>query len=93
MEVSRELVGEAAEIFLVPWGGILVLNGVPRGELEEKARRRFDIDRQELLDRLNDPQDRDANLGLDAQRFLGYNPRDEEVRAALERLPRNFLYP
>ena len=93
MEVSRELVGEAAEIFLVPWGGILVLNGVPRGELEEKARRRFAIDRQELLDRLNDPQDRDANLGLDAQRFLGFNPRDEEVRAALERLPRNFLYP
>jgi hypothetical protein len=86
-------VGEAAEIFLVPWGGILVLDGVPRGELEEEARRKFAIDRQKLLDRLADPQEGDANLGLDARRFLSYNPHDEEVRAALGRLPRDFLYP
>ena len=93
LEVSRELAGEAAEIFLVPWGGVLVLNGVPRGELEEEALRKFAIDRQRLLDRLADPQGEDANLGLDARRFLGFNPRDEEVRAALERLPRERLYP
>ena len=92
LEISRELAGEAAEIFLVPWGGVLVLNGVPRGELEE-ARRRFAIDRQELLDRLEDPREGDANLGLDARRFLGFNPHDEEVRAALGRLPRDFMYP
>ena len=82
LEISRELAGEAAEIFLVPWGGVLVLDGVPRGELEEEARRRLVIDRQELLDRLEDPQEGDANLGLDARRFLGFNPWDEEVRAA-----------
>ncbi len=93
LEVSRELAGAEAGIFLVPWGGVLVLDGVPRGELEEEARRRFAVDRRELLDRLEDPQEGDANLGLDARRFLGFNPKDEEVRAALGRLPRNFLYP
>jgi hypothetical protein len=93
LEISRELTGEAAEIFLVPWGGVLVLNGVPRGELEEEALRKFAIARQKLLDRLDHPQEGDANLGLDALRFLGFNPRDEEVRAALERLPREYLYP
>jgi len=93
LEISRALVGEAAEIFLVPWGGVLMLDGVPRGELEEEARRKFAIDRQKLLDRLADPQEGDANLGLDARRFLGFNPHDEEVRAALGRLPRDFLYP
>jgi hypothetical protein len=93
LEISREVAGEAAEIFLVPWGGVLVLNGVPRGELEEEARRRFAIDRQKLLDRLNDPHERDVNLGLNARRFLGFNPYDEEVRAALGRLPRECLYP
>ena len=50
------------------------------------------IDRQELLDRLEAPQEADANLGLDARRFLGFNPRDEEVRA-LGRLSRERLYP
>ena len=93
LEVSRELAGEAAVIFLVPWGGVLVLNGVPRVELEEEALRKFAIDRQKLLERLEDPQERDASLGLDARRFLGFNPQDEEIRAALERLPRNFMYP
>jgi hypothetical protein len=93
LEISRELTGEAAEIFLVPWGGVLMLDGVPREELEEAARRKFAIDRQKLLDRLTDPQEGDANLGLDARRFLGFNPHDEEVRAALGRLPRDFLYP
>ena len=93
LEISRELAGEASEIFLVPWGGVLVLDGVPRGELEEEALRKFAIDRQKLLDRLEDPQEEDANLGLDARRFLGFNPHDEEVRAALGRLPRDFLYP
>lgn len=93
LEISRELTGEASEIFLVPWGAVLVLNGVPREELEEEAERKFAIDRQQLLDRLADPQEEDANLGLDARRFLGFNPRDEEVRAALERLPRERLFP
>ncbi len=93
LEVSRELAGEDAEIFLVPWGGVLVLDGVPRVELEEEARRKFAIDRQKLLDRLEDPQEGGANLGLDARRFLGFNPHDGEVRAALGRLPREYLYP
>jgi hypothetical protein len=93
LEVSRELTGEEAGIFLVPWGGVLVLNGVPRGDLEEEARRKFAIDRQKLLDRLEDPQERDANLGFDARRFLGFNPYDKEVRAALGRLPIEYTYP
>jgi hypothetical protein len=93
LEISRELAGGESEIFLVPWGGVLLLNGVPRGELEEEALRRFAIDRQKLLDRLEDPQEGDADLGLDARRFLGFNPHDEEVRAALGRLPREYLYP
>jgi hypothetical protein len=37
LEISRALAGEEAGIFLVPWGGVLVLNGVPRGQLEEEA--------------------------------------------------------
>ena len=77
----------------MPWAGVLVLNGVPRGELEEEAQRRFAIDRRKLLDRLEDPREGDATLGLDARRFLGFNPYDEEVRAALGRLPREYLYP
>ena len=93
LEISRALAGEEAGIFLVPWGGVLVLNGVPRGELEEEALRKFAIDRQKLLDRLEAPQEGDANLGLDARKFLGFNPYDEEVRAALGRLPREFMYP
>ena len=93
LEISRALAGEDAGIFLVPWGGVLVLNGVPRVELEEEARRKFAIDRQKLLDRLGDPREGDADLGLDARRFLGFNPLDEEVRAALGRLPREYLYP
>ena len=93
LEISRALAGEEAGIFLVPWGGVLVLNGVPRVELEEEALRKFAIDRQKLLDRMGDPQEGDANLGLDARRFLVFNPHDEEVRAALGRLPREYLYP
>jgi hypothetical protein len=80
LEVSRGLVGEASEIFLVPWGGVLVLDGVPRGELEEEALRKFAIDRRKLLDRLEDPQEGDANLGLDARRFLGRRVIDIEQR-------------
>ncbi len=40
-----------------------------------------------------DPQEGHANLGLDGRRFLDFNPHDEEVRAALGRLPRAYLYP
>ena len=40
-----------------------------------------------------DPQEGDANLGLDARRFLGSNHHHEEVRSALGRLPREYLYP
>jgi hypothetical protein len=88
------MAGEGAGIFLVPWGGVLlVLDRVPRGELEEEARRRFAIDRRKLLDRLEDPREGDADLGLDARRFLGFNPHDGEVRAALGRLPREALHP
>ena len=60
LEVSRELTGEEAGIFLVPWGAVLVLNGLPRGQLEEEALRKFAIDRQKLLDRLEDPQERET---------------------------------
>ncbi len=40
-----------------------------------------------------DPQEGDANLVLDARRFLGFNPHDGEVRTALGRLPREYMYP
>ncbi len=50
-------------------------------------------DTRRPLDRMCDPQEGDADLGLDARRFLGFNPHDEEVRAALVRLPREYLYP
>jgi hypothetical protein len=50
-------------------------------------------DTRRPLDRMGDPQEGDANLGLDARRFLGFNPHDGEVRAALGRLPREYLYP
>ncbi len=29
---------------------------------------------------------------MDGRRFLGFNPHDEEVRAALGRLPREYMY-
>jgi hypothetical protein len=93
LELSRSLSGEASQIFLVPWGNVLMLNGQPRGELEEEARETFAIDRQELLDRLGDPQPEDRNLGLDARRYLSYNPNDDDVRGALERLPRERMFP
>ena len=50
-------------------------------------------DTRRPLDRMGDPQEGDANLGLDARRFLGFNPHDEEVRAALGRVPRGYIYP
>jgi hypothetical protein len=50
-------------------------------------------DTRHLLDRMGNPQEGDANLGLDARRFLRFNPHDDEVRAALGRLPREYLYP
>jgi hypothetical protein len=93
IEISRSLSGEASQIMLVPWGNVLMLNGVTRGELEEEARERLVINRQALLDRLNDPHPEDRSLGLDARRYLTYNPRDEEVRGALEGLPKEHLFP
>ena len=87
IEVSRSLSGDAAEIYFVPWGSILMLSGLRRGELEEEARRALIIDRQELLERLGDPQETDRTVELDARRYLSLNPNDEEVHAALERLP------
>jgi hypothetical protein len=93
IEISRKLSGDASQIMLVPWGNVLILNGVTRGELEEEARERLVIDRQALLERLNDPHPEDRSLGLDARRYLTYNPRDEEVRGALEGLPREHMFP
>ena len=93
IEISRSLSGEGTEILLVPWGSVLVLDGRARAELEEEARERLVIDRQALLDRLNDAHPEDRSLGLDARRYLTYNPRDEEVRGALEGLPREHMFP
>jgi hypothetical protein len=93
IEISHSLTGEGAELFLVPWGNVLVLDGAARGELEEEARGRLVIDRQALLDRLNDARPEDRSLGLDARRYLTYNPHDEEVRGALEGLPKEHLLP
>ena len=92
IEVSVALSGDAAEILLVPWSSVLVLHGLPRGELEEEARKELVIDRQELLERLNDPQEGDRTLELEARRYLSLNPKDEEVRAALERLPSEYRW-
>ena len=91
IEISRSLSGEGAEMFLVPWGSVLMLDGRARAELEEVARELLVIDRQALLDRLNDAHPEDRSLGLDARRYLTYNPRDEEGRGALEGLPREHL--
>jgi hypothetical protein len=93
IEISRSLSGEGTEILLVPWGSVLVLDGRARAELEEEARERLVIDRQALLDRLGDAHPEDRSLGLDARRYLTYNPRDEEVRGALEGLPREHKFP
>ena len=92
IEISRSLSGEGAEMFLVPWGSVLALDGRARGDLEEEARGRLVIDRQALLDRLNDAHPEDRSLGLDARRYLTYNPRDEEVRGALAGLPREHKF-
>lgn len=93
IEISRTLSGDTAEILLVPWGSVLMLDGLPRAELEQEARDTFAIDRQELLDRLNDPRTEDRMAGLDARRYLGFNPHDEEVREALGRLPSGYQFP
>lgn len=93
IEISRELTGDAVEIYLVPWGSVLMLNGLVRGELEQEAQNAFAIDRQELLERLNDPQTEDKSVGLDARRYLSFNPNDEEVRGALGRLPSKYQFP
>jgi hypothetical protein len=93
IEISRSLSGEGSEIALVPWGNVLLLDGRARTELEEEARERLVIDRQALLERLNDQQPEDRSLGLDARRYLTYNPRDEEVRGALEGLTRERMFP
>jgi hypothetical protein len=93
IEVSRELSGEAAEIFLVPWSSVLMLDGAVRGDLEEAARERLAIDRQQLMERLKEPQPEDRDLGLDARRYLSFNPEDGEVREALGQLPREHLFP
>ncbi len=44
-------------------------------------------DRTRLLARLRDPQPGDATLPAEADLYLRYNPEDEEVREARERLP------
>ncbi len=93
IEISRSLSGEGSQIALVPWGSVLVLDGRARAELEEEARERLVIDRQALLERLGDPHPEDRELGLEARRYLTYNPRDEEVRGALEGLPREHMFP
>jgi hypothetical protein len=93
IEISRSLSAEATDLFFVPWSSILVLNGVSRSELEEEAGASFAIDRQKLLERLGDPQAKDIDVGLDARRYLSYNPDDEEVRQALEQLPRSHQFP
>jgi hypothetical protein len=93
IEISRSLSAEATDLFFVPWSSILVLNGVSRSELEEEAGESFAIDRQKLLERLGDPQAKDSAVGLDARRYLTYNPNDEEVRQALEQLPRSYQFP
>jgi hypothetical protein len=93
IEISRSLSAEATDLFFVPWSSILVLNGVSRSELEEEAGESFAIDRQKLLERLGDPQAKDSGVGLDARRYLNYNPNDEEVRQALEQLPRSYQFP
>jgi hypothetical protein len=87
------LSGEGAEISLVPWSNVLLLNGLSRSDLEQEARERLVIDRQALLDRLNDPHPEDKELGLEARRYLTYNPRDEEVRGVLAGLPREGMFP
>jgi hypothetical protein len=92
VEVSRSLSGEALEILLVPWASVLMLNGLPRGELEEEARGKFAVERRELLGRLGEAREGDTTLGLDARRYLSLNPKDGEVREALERLPRETFY-
>jgi hypothetical protein len=93
IEVSRKLSGEASQIFFVPWSSVLMLNGVSRGELEEEAQESFAIDRQKLLEQLGGSQPKDRDLELDARRYLSYNPGDEEVRQALEQLPRSYQFP
>ncbi len=93
IELSYALSGEASEIFFVPWGSVLMLNGLPRTELEREALQSFAIDRQELLERLEDPPPDSRVLVLEARRYLSYNPNDEQVRGALERLPREHRYP
>jgi hypothetical protein len=74
IELSRSLKGEGSEVFLVPWASLLVLDGRPRGELEQEAREAFAIDREGLLERLGDPQQDDRNVGLDARWYLSYTP-------------------
>jgi hypothetical protein len=94
IEISRSLSAEATDLFFVPWSSILMLNGVSRRELEVEAGESFAIDRQELLERLGDPQAKeDSDVGLDARRYLTYNPDDEEVRQALKQLPRSYQFP
>jgi hypothetical protein len=92
LEISRALAGEEAGIFLVPWGGVLVLNGVPRGQLEEEALRKFAIDRQKLLDRLEDPQEGGRQPGARRPALPGLQPPRREVRG-VGRLPREYMYP
>jgi hypothetical protein len=94
IEISRSLSAEATDLFFVPWSSILALNGVSRRELEDEAGESFAIDRQKLLERLGDPQaQEDSAVGLDARRYLTYNPNDEEVRQALKQLPRSYQFP
>jgi hypothetical protein len=70
-----------------------VLNRVPRIGLEEEARRKFAIDRQKLLDRLEDPQEGDANLGLDAPEVPGLQPPRRGGAGGVGAAAREYLYP
>lgn len=87
IELSRNLQGEGAEIFLVPWSSLIMLDGRPRGELEQEAQETFAIDREKLLERLSDLDSADSTVLLNARRYLAFNPKDEEVQEALKQVP------
>src|SRR3712207_7926215 len=67
-------------LFRSPWSSILVLDGLARGELEREAGERLAIDRRALLKRLRDPRPEDGDVGLEARRYLTYNPDRKSTR-------------
>ena len=70
-----------------------MLNGLPRGELEEEARREFAIDRQELLGAALRPARRGRRPGVGRQAVPELQSQDEGVRAALGQLPTEHQFP